>query len=66
MKTAVALLFALALAGCDQNKKADNSATRYAESLKEDTFKAKDAAAKANAAIASQDQRMQEAQDQNK
>jgi hypothetical protein len=41
----------------------DNEAVRYAVSLKEDAMRAKEAAKKANAAVAAQDNRMQEADD---
>jgi ABC-type uncharacterized transport system auxiliary subunit len=56
-----ALLLMSSLAACD--KKADNSATRYAASLQEDTVKARAAAEKANAAIADEAARMKESSD---
>ena len=65
MKTLIALSLLLAAAGCKKEEKVDNSATRYADSLAQSTVKAREAADKANAAIAAEAERMKEAQAQN-
>lgn len=62
MKTLIALSLLFAAAGCKKQERADNSATRYAESLQQDTVKAREAAEKANAAMAAEAERMKEAQ----
>ncbi len=55
-----ALLLALTAAAC--KGKPDNAAVRYAESLKEDTVRARAAADKANAAIQDEADRLKEAE----
>jgi hypothetical protein len=59
MKKTTLILLALLAAGC-KTEKADNSATRYAESLQQDVVKARDVADKANQAAAEQAARMKE------
>ena len=52
MKFLIAAALALAAAGCQKKEeKVDNTATRYAESLKQDTVKAREAADKAKEAL---------------
>jgi hypothetical protein len=59
MKKTLFALLMLAAAGCDSKK---NVATEYTTSLKDDVTKAHAAADKANAAVADENARTQEAQ----
>jgi hypothetical protein len=66
MKTLVVVsLLSLVAAGCSDGSNkgghVDNSATRYAISLKDDATQAKEVAKKANVAVDDQSARMQEA-----
>ena len=62
MKTFLILFLFLAAAGCKKQERADNEATRYAESLKQSASKADAVADKASAAVAEQNARMKEAE----
>jgi hypothetical protein len=74
MKTLIVVSFLFFVAaGCVQQKeapkeekRADNVVTRYTASLQDDVTRAKEAAAKANAAIAAQNARMRESDEQMK
>ena len=61
MKTVIVAALSLFIVGCDTNKRADNEATRYAESLKHDALKARRVEQKASAAVEEDNARMKEA-----
>jgi hypothetical protein len=61
MKTLLLISLLFAAAGCKKQERADNEATRYAESLKQSALKADATADKASAAVEEQNKRMKEA-----